>query len=135
MIKYKQPDPKSLIINGHTIEFQQRIATVIPLSDRVPVHLKSKDFAFGDKLVGRNLLAYDLNGKELWRVEDQGVTIGARREDTVTQPDESGRRRVPQSIFYIFYDEDDETITAALPIADLTIDPKDGKILDLEVRR
>ena len=135
MIDFNQPNPTTLVINGHTIAFQQSIATVVALHDKVIVLLESDDFEFGDKLVGRNLLAYGPDGKLLWRVEDHGVTIGARREDTVTQPDETGRRRIPQTIFHIFYDEDDGMITATILSADLTVDPKNGKIVDMEVRR
>lgn len=101
MINIDRPNPKALIINGHIVEFQQRIETAIPLPDRVIVHLKTADFEFGDKLVGRNLVAYGLYGKQLWRISDHGATLGASRTDTVTEPDKSGRRRVPQSIFQV----------------------------------
>lgn len=135
MINFEQPNPKTLIINGRTIEFQQSVTEILPFPDRVVVLLHLDDFEFGDKLVGRNVLAYGLDGEELWRIEDHGFTLGARREDTVTKPDETGRRRVSQSFIGIDFDKEDGTILATLPAVELDIDPEDGKIINWEQRR
>lgn len=135
MINLEQPSPKTLIINGHTIEFEQRVAELFSLLDRVVVLLETDDFEFGDKLVGRNLIAYDSRGTQLWRVSDHGATLGARREDTVTEPDKTGRRRVPQSIVGAYFDEDDGVIRALIIDSELTIDPEDGKVLGFKMRR
>ncbi len=135
MLDVEQPNPKTLTVNGHTVEFQQRIKTLIPLTDRVLVHLVTADFEFGDKLVGQNLMAYGPNGKLIWRVENHGATLRARREDTVTQPDGTGHRRVPQSISDVGFYIEDGIISAALPAFELTIDPRNGKIVKIESRR
>lgn len=134
-MSFKQPNDKTLIFNRHAVEFEQRIVTIIPLSDRVIVHLKTADLKYGDKLVGRNLLAYGLDGNKLWRVADHGATLRAGRGDTVTTPNETGDRRVPQSIFGIYFDEEDATIVEILLGWDLTIDPENGDIVEMEQRR
>lgn len=135
MINVEQPNPKTLIVNDREVEFSQRIREFISLPDRVVILLRTDGFEYGDKLVGRNLLAYDLEGEKLWRVEDHRMTLGARREDTVTRPDETGRRRVPQSISSIGLDKVNGTIVANIPHLELTIDPSNGKIIDWEQRR
>lgn len=135
MINLEHPNPNTLIINGHVVEFPQRIATVIPFERKVIVHLESDDFEFGDKLVGRNLLAYGPDGKQLWRVADHGAKIGARRADTVTQPDETGRRRIPQTIFQVYVGKKTGRLQAAILDTVFTIDPENGKILDYELIR
>lgn len=135
LLNFEQPNPKTLIINGHTVEFEQRIMTLIPLEDRVIVHLNTSDFEFGDKLVGRNLLAYGPDGNQLGRVSNHGATLGASRRDTVTLPDKTGRRRVPQSIFDASLSEEDGVIRAGIADSVLSIDPENGKIIDMEYMR
>ena len=49
---------KTLTVNGRTIEFEQRVEDLVVLDDRVIIRLYVDDFAVGDPLVGRNLLAY-----------------------------------------------------------------------------
>lgn len=135
MLNIEQSNPKTIIVNGHIVEFPQRIATIIPFADKVIVHLESDDFEFGDKLVGRNLLAYGPNGKQLWRIADHGAKVGASRADKVTQPDETGRRWVPQTIFDAYVGEKTGKLKATVLDFILTIDPKDGKIIDMELHR
>lgn len=109
--------------------------TVIPFVDNVIVHLNSDDFEFGDKLVSRTLLAYGPDGKQLWCVADHGAQIGARHADTVTQPDETGRRRIPQTFFQVYVGEKTGRLQAAILDTVFTIDLKNGKILDYELIR
>ena len=135
MINVEQPNDKALVINGHTVAFQQRIATFIPLSDRVVVHLKTANFKYGDKLVGRNLLACGPDGKQLWRVANHGMMIGARHEDAVTQPDETGRRHVPHAIFEVIVSKKNGMFRDVLLDFALILDPENGEIVDFEYRR
>jgi hypothetical protein len=134
MIKFEQPNPKTIIINKTPIEFPQSIARVLTLPDRVVILLEMDEFEYGDKMVGRNLLAYGPDGEEIWRVADHGATMRARRQDKVTLPDARGRRRVPQAISFASLNQSDGTIYAALANLYIIVDPKDGKILDMDVR-
>lgn len=124
-----------MIINGHTVNFQQRIVKVLSFPSCVVIHLKTADFQYGDKLVGRNLVAYDSAGKFLWRVEDHGFTTLAGPEDMATKPDENGIRTVPQSIFEVEIIEETGMIDANIIDFSLTVDPRTGKIIDREYHR
>jgi len=131
-MKVEQQSPSQLKIDGHLIEFPQRINKMLRLGDRVIVLLKTGDFEYGDLLVGRNVLAFGPDGKMLWRVEDHKVVAPAGDEDPVTQPDENGERWVPQSFMGLWVEEDTGKIKAGIPEWIFTLDPETGSLSDDE---
>ena len=134
-MKVKQPMPNALEINGNRVEFPQRVYAILPLEDRVIVHLKTGDFDYGDPLVGRNVLAYGSDGEMLWRVEDHGCVVPAGLEDPVTPVDENGERWIPQSFMAIWVDEDTGKIKTGIPEWIFTLDPETGALSDDEYDR
>lgn len=70
-----QPNPKSIEINGRRLEFEQTVDEIITLDDRVIFTLLVDDYEDEDPLAARNVLAFDENGEELWRIASSGYFI------------------------------------------------------------
>ena len=135
MIDVTTPDKNTIEIGGTVHAFKQEIADVIPLEDRVLIRLATWSHDYGDPMVGRNVLCYGADGDLLWRVADHGCTIGAGDEDPVTQPDEEGERRVPQSVMGMFVDEDTGKIKVGLPMWMYTLNPETSELSEMEYKR
>ncbi len=116
---------KTLTINGQTVTFGQKVKQVIVLDDRVIIRLLVDDFAEGDPMVGRNILAFDAEGKMLWRVMDHGATLEA----------DDGNGRVPQAFLALWVDDDRKTIKAGIPAFIFDLDPETGELSNPELNR
>ena len=114
-MNYEKLDEKTLLIGGKEVKFGQSVKEILDLGDRLVVRLYVDDFEVGDMMVGRNILAYDEDGNELWRVEDHGL----RRES---------ERRAPDAFFDIHVD-DDGRLWGGTPGIYLGIDLETGKII------
>ena len=106
--------------HGRRIDTDKRIEDVIDMGDKAIVVFYVNDYEMGDMMVGRNILAYDEDGNELWRVEDHGLR---RRSE----------RRAPDAFFDIRLDQEGR-LWGGTPGVELMIDPETGKILDAEPR-
>jgi len=115
MTKLSEPMTRTITIGEKELKFDQRVAVMIELEDRFIIRLKTADFDYGDPMVGRNILCYDLSGELLWRVEDSEMTIG--------------EKNTPQS-FLGLYLEDDGKIEADNPDAVFCISPENGEFYD-----
>ena len=100
---------------GKRIELDKRVESSIDLGDKVIVLFYVNDYEMGDMMVGRNILAYDEDGNELWRVEDHGLR---RRSE----------RKAPDAFFDIHVDEDGR-LWGGTPGIYLEIDLETGKII------
>ena len=101
--------------DGNRIELDKRVESSINLGDKVIVLFYVNDYEVGDMMVGRNIVAYDKDGIELWRVEDHGLRRPAA-------PD------VPDAFFDIHVD-DDGRLWGGTPGIYLEIDLGTGKII------
>ena len=111
---------KSLSINGREIEFDQRVEDMVVLADRVLIELRVSDFAVGDPLVGRNILAYDAEGKLLWRIPANGLM----------RPSRFGGE-TPEAYFGLWFDESDNKLKTTIPSGwTLELDPETGEPFD-----
>ena len=119
-MNYEQLDERTLLISGKEVKFGQSVKEILDLGDRLVVRLYVDDFEVGDMMVGRNIVAYDEDGNELWRVEDHGLRRPAA-------PD------VPDAFFDIHVDEKGR-LWGGTPGVELMIDLETGKILDAEPR-
>ena len=135
MIDVTTPDERTIVINGTRIDLGKRAYRMITLPDRLIVLLHTSDHDYGEPMVGRNVLCYGADGELLWRVADHGCVIHARHDDPVTQPDEEGERRVPQSVMGMFVDEDTGKIKIGLPRWHYTLNPETGELSDMEYNR
>lgn len=72
---YTQPDSNTIEINGKHHKFSQEIREVLQLPDRIIIRLLVDDFEEGDPNVGRNVLAFNESGEELWRIEASGYFV------------------------------------------------------------
>ncbi len=102
-------------LGGRRIELDKRVENSIDLGDKIIVLFYVNDYEVGDMMVGRNIVAYDEDGKELWRVEDHGLRRPAA-------PD------VPDAFFDIHMD-DDGRLWGGTPGIYLGIDLGTGKII------
>ena len=101
--------------DGKRIELDKRVEESISLGDKAIVLFYVNDYEVGDMMVGRNIVAYDEDGNELWRVEDHGLRRPAA-------PD------VPDAFFDIHVD-DDGRLWGGTPGIYLEIDLGTGKII------
>jgi len=74
-MKFEKTGTKSISVNGHEVNFNQRIEEIIEMSDRVIVNLLLSDFPRDRSFDGRNIVCVSKNGKILWRIENSGVEI------------------------------------------------------------
>ena len=114
-MNYEKVDEKTLLIGGKEVKFGQSVKEILDLGDRLVVRLYVDDFEVGDMMVGRNIVAFDEDGNELWRVEDHGL----RRP---------GAPDVPDAFFDIHVDEDGR-LWGGTPGIYLGIDLGTGKII------
>ena len=105
---------------GNRIELDKRVESSIDLGDKVIVLFYVNDYEMGDMMVGRNIVAYDKQGQQIWRVEDHGLR---RRSE----------RRAPDAFFDIRLDEEGR-LWGGTPGVELMIDLETGKVLDAEPR-
>ena len=119
-----QQSEKSVIVNGKEIKFDQSIAAIVRLDDRVLVELNSDDFAVGDPLVGRNILAFDANGELLWRIPATGVMRRSVHDG-----------ETPEAFFGLWLDGDGKVRTGTPNGFDWDVDPDTGKISNPEFTR
>ena len=108
---------KTLTVNGRTIEFEQRVEDLVVLDDRVIIRLYVDDFAVGDPLVGRNLLAYDAKGELLWRIPATGV-----------MRDSVHGGQTPEAFFDLWMGDDGKVKSATPDGFEFDVDPEMGKI-------
>ena len=101
--------------DGKRIELDKRVEESISLGDKAIVLFYVNDYEVGDMMVGRNIVAYDKDGNELWRVEDHGLR---RRSE----------RRAPDAFFDIRLDEEGR-LWGGTPGIYLEIDLGTGKII------
>ena len=99
----------------NVIRFEQPVVEHVEGKGRVIVLFNSDFYEMGDMMVGRNIVAYDEDGNELWRVEDHGLRRPAA-------PD------VPDAFFDIHVD-DDGRLWGGTPGIYLEIDLGTGKII------
>ncbi len=102
------------------VRFEQPVVEHVEDKGRVIVLFNSDFYEMGDMMVGRNIVAYDEDGNELWRVEDHGLR---RRSE----------RKAPDAFFDIRLDEEGR-LWGGTPGVELMIDLETGKILDAEPR-
>ncbi len=119
-MNYEKVDEKTLLIGGKKVNFGQSVKEVLDLGDRLVVRLYVDDFEVGDMMVGRNIVAFDEDGNELWRVEDHGL----RRP---------GAPDVPDAFFDIHVDEEGR-LWGGTPGIYLGIDLETGKIVGTKGR-
>jgi hypothetical protein len=115
---------RELRIDENVITFEQRIVKTIELDGTVFVLLNGDDFASGDELVGQNIVAYDSNGKFIWRIERHGFKVPNR-----------GGVEVPQAYFGLWIGEDGKTLHAGIPVAEFEVDPANGMLQKVELDR
>lgn len=109
---------KALSINENVITFDQRIDETVTLSDRVILRLMVDDFDVGDPLVGRNVLAFDGDGRLLWRIPPTGGTR--------SRPDGT---EAPEAYFGLGLDDDGKTVKIGTPDGfEYDLDPETGDI-------
>ena len=97
------------------VRFEQPVVEHVEDKGRVIVLFNSDFYEVGDMMVGRNIVAYDEDGNELWRVEDHGLR---RRSE----------RQAPDAFFDIHVD-DDGRLWGGTPGIYLEIDLGTGKII------
>ncbi len=110
----KTVDGRTLRIGEKEVRFDQRINQYFIVKDTVVALLKVDDFEKGDMLVGRNIIGFDLEGNQLWRVPDHGLRRPANP-------------KVPDAYFGIYLDEKGK-LWGATPGVDIQIDPKTGRL-------
>lgn len=115
-----QTGPKTVAINGNTVEFDYPIQEILASNDIVLILLNTFSAPFEDKEAGRNLLAFNSGAELLWLVEDAGFTALDENDREVTQG-------------YTGIHLKGRDLTAFQPIGCLcTIDLDSGKILASE---
>jgi len=115
---YKQIDTHTIEVGGKPINFEQRIAEVTDLPDRIIILLKVSDFEHGDPMVSRNVVAIGENGQELWRIQDSGV----ERQDS------------KEAFFGILKKDGEKKLIAVSAGFLFTLDPNTGKISNAQYR-
>ena len=108
---------KTLTIDGRTVVLDQRVEAMVVLDDLVIVELYVNDFKMGDPLVGRNVIALDVDGNLVWRIPDTGVMI--------RDPDGS---EAPEAYYTLRLNSDGKTINIGTPVMTYEIDPETGRI-------
>ncbi|GEM_PF-2165319 len=111
----KQSSQNVLEFGGRSVQLDKPVVQYLIVDDKVIVLLNSDEYDKGDMLVGRNVLAYDLEGNQLWRVPDHGLRRPANP-------------KVPDAYFGIYLDEKGK-LWGETPGVDIEIDPKTGKLL------
>ena len=111
---------REAMFGGSLVRFEQPAVEHIETDGRIVVLFNSDFYEMGDMMVGRNIVAYDEDGNELWRVEDHGLRRPAA-------PD------VPDAFFDIHVD-DDGRLWGGTPGIYLGIDLGTGKIVGTKGR-
>lgn len=108
----------SITINGHVVEIGLPIMDVVEVGELHILRINDFTLPSDDPVVGRNVVAIDQDGHEVWRIEDFWYKI----------EDRDGRR-IPDSYSHIQIGKDGK-LYAFQPIGFLCeIDLKTGKIL------
>lgn len=123
-VELERPDEHTVIIKGKRIEFEQAVVEVLEGFGKVLVRLRGRDFQPHDPNRGRNILAFDENGKELWRIEDAGFKVRGGKEKGALEP-YSG----------MFFDDGGQLV-ALQPIGcECVIDKQTGNIIDERITK
>ena len=107
-------------LGGRRIELDKRVEESIDLGDKVIVLFYVNDYEVGDMMVGRNIVALDGEGEQMWRVADHGL----RRR---------GAPEVPDAYFDIHIDEDGR-LWGGLPGLYAEIDLDTGELIGSKSR-
>jgi hypothetical protein len=112
----------ALEINGRRVEFEQPIEEYLELEDRVIILFEPMEEKEFDPDFGRNVFAFDETGKQLWRIQDSGFTIGSHRDDDTEV-------RAPYTGIGL---EQDGRITVGQPIGcEFDVNPETGEISNM----
>ena len=84
-MKVERVGDETVQIGGNTIALGARITALLELSDKVLILVNNSAWSETDSNFGRNILAYDTDGRRLWRIEDGQVMVGGRTVDKVSQ--------------------------------------------------
>ena len=117
-------DKRTLRIGNKDVVFDKDVENFIERDGITVVLLYTGDYEKGDPMVGRNVLGFDGDGNEAWRVEDHGYTIG---------PDDVNR--VPQSFMSIWIGPESGKLKAGIPYMLFSLDAKTGMLSDPEYNR
>lgn len=78
-------DDRTLRVGDTTIRSNDAITQVLELDAKILVLFDNYDHPEDDPNFGRNIVAYDARGNELWRIEDARVMVPGRTLDKVPQ--------------------------------------------------
>lgn len=109
----------SVVVDGKVVELGASVEETLAIGDIHIVLLNLYDFPSDYPFKGRNIVALNKDGNELWRVEPFWWTVKAK----------DGTRKIPDSFSHIHIG-DDGKLYAEQPIGFICeIDLKTGKIL------
>ena len=84
-MKALKRDKFTVEIGNRILKFDEKISQVLELEDKILILLNKYGHPENDPDYGRNVVAFDARGEELWRIEDSGVKVRGRTMEKVSQ--------------------------------------------------
>ncbi len=114
----------TVTIDGHVVDLGLPIMEAVEVGSLIVISLNDYHLSPDDPFNGRNIVAFDKDGNEVWRIEAFWHTVEAR-----------DGRRVPASYTGIDLGEDGKLYAYQGHGYTCEIDLKTGKIVDAEYTR
>lgn len=116
-----QMNATTLQFGDSELDFQHRISKWFEIDGLIVVHFSTRDYAFGDPLVGRNVIALNRKGEFVWRIESSGLTATSRVDRKTI---------VPQAVLSIVKSPRSGNLSVRFQQITATVDIETGKLID-----